>query len=111
MNIISKIKRLFKIQPKLLTLENTIRECTQTRMLYFEIGLNTLLACEHKQIKHTDATNKGSITYNRKDLIKYIFDNCTKIPHHYQSRPGKQVFLMYLYDDLKDILVIKDIRR
>ena len=109
MKILDKIKALFKKKPKVLVLENTIHQCQQTRMTYFEIGLNTLLACECDKVHHTDKIGQQSISYNRKDMIRYIFDNCTTIPHHYQSKPGKQIFLMYLYDDLKQILTMNGI--
>lgn len=109
MKILDTIKNIFKKKPKVLVLEDTIRECTQTRLIYFEIGLNTLLACDSDRIQHTDKIGEQSISYSRKDLIRYIFDNCTSIPHHYQSKPGRQIFLMYLYSDLKKLLTIKNI--
>lgn len=109
MKILDKIKGIFKKKPKVLILENTIHECSQTRMIYFEIGLNTLLACDCDRISHTDKIGEQSISYGRKDVIKYIFDNCTSIPHHYQSKPGKQIFLMYLYPDLKSLLTMENI--
>lgn len=109
MKIFDKIKTLFKKKPTVLVLENTIQQCTQTRMTYFEVGLNTLLACECDKIHHTDKLGEQSISYSRKDMIRYIFDNCTSIPHHYQSKPGKQIFLMYLYHDLKQLLTLKGV--
>lgn len=107
MNIITKVKNLFKRAPKVVHIEDSVRISDQTKQTYIEIGLNALIACECDEFTHY--SQNQTITYNRREMIHYLFTYPDRIKHHWESKPGRQIFLMYVDSWTEHLLTIKDI--